>query len=203
MTERGPGLRELRKARTQRAIQEHAMRLFAERGYDATTVADVAAAAEVSSMTVFRYFPAKEDLVMADEYDPVIVERIRARPAGEPLVQRIGAALAESAAGHSPDDRALLLARVRLGLSVPALRARMWDGQYRSQRYIVEALRGQDPEPGYEFELEVAIGACLAAVAAAIMRWAEGGGHEDLPGLMTAALRIITGQEATQDGSEQ
>ena len=77
MTERGPGLREMRKARTQRAIQEHAMRLFAGRGYDATTVADVAAAAEVSSMTVFRYFPAKEDLVMADEYDPVIVERIR------------------------------------------------------------------------------------------------------------------------------
>jgi AcrR family transcriptional regulator len=203
MTGRRPGLRELRKARTQRAIQEHAMRLFAERGYDATTVADVAAAAEVSSMTVFRYFPAKEDLVMADEYDPVIVERIRARPAGEPLVRRIGAALAESAAGHSPDDRALLLARVRLGLSVPALRARMWDGQYRSQRYIVEALRGLDPDPGYEFELQVATGACLAAAAAAIMRWAEGGGHEDLPGLMAAALRIITRQEATQDGSEQ
>jgi AcrR family transcriptional regulator len=203
MMGRRPGLRELRKARTQRAIQEHAMRLFAERGYDATTVADVAAAAEVSSMTVFRYFPAKEDLVMADEYDPVIVERIRARPAGEPLVRRIGAALAESAAGHSPDDRALLLARVRLGLSVPALRARMWDGQYRSQRYIVEALRGQDPDPGWEFELWVATGACLAAAAAAIMRWAEGGGQEDLPGLMAGALRIITGQEATQDGSEQ
>jgi AcrR family transcriptional regulator len=145
--ERGPGLREMRKARTQRAIQEHAMRLFTERGYDATTVADVAAAAEVSSMTVFRYFPAKEDLVMADEYDPVIADWIQARPVGEPLVQRISAALAESAAGHSPDDRALLLARVRLGLSVPALRARMWDGQYRSQRYIVEALRGQDPTP--------------------------------------------------------
>jgi AcrR family transcriptional regulator len=203
VTGQRPGLRELRKARTQRAIQEHAMRLFAERGYDATTVADVAAAAEVSSMTVFRYFPAKEDLVMADEYDPVIVERIRARPAGEPLVQRIAGALADSAAGHSPDDRALLLARVRLGLSVPALRARMWDGQYRSQRYIVEALRGPDPDPGWELELWVATGACLAAATAAIMRWAEGGGHEDLPGLMAAALRIITRQEATQDGSEQ
>ena len=102
MTERGPGLREMRKARAQRAIQEHAMRLFAERGYDATTVADVSGGAEVSSMTVFRYFSAKEDLVMADEYDPVIVERIRARPAGEPLVQRISAALAESVAGRAP-----------------------------------------------------------------------------------------------------
>ena len=97
----------------------------------------------------------------------------------------------------------MLLARVRLGLSVPALRARMWDGQYRSQRYIVEALRGHSPDPGYDLELWVATGACLAAATAAIMRWAEGGGHEDLPGLMTAALRIITAQETTQDGSGQ
>lgn len=179
------------------------MRLFTERGYEATTVADVAAAAEVSSMTVFRYFPAKEDLVMADEYDPVIVDRIRARPASEPLIQRISAALTESAAGHGPDDRALLLARVRLGLSVPALRGRMWDGQYRSQRHIVEALRGQNPDPGYELELWVTTGACLAAAAAAIMRWAEGGGHEDLPGLMAAALRIVTTPGTTQDRSGQ
>lgn len=79
----------------------------------------------------------------------------------------------------------------------------MWDGQYRSQRYIVEALRGQNPDPGYEFELWVATEACLAAAAAAIMRWAEGDGHEDLPGLMAAALRIVTAQETTQDRSEQ
>ena len=179
------------------------MRLFAERGYDATTVADVAAAAaEVSSMTVFRYFPAKEDLVMADEYDPVIVERIRARPSGEPLMRRIGAALAESAAGISPAGRVMLLARVRLGLSVPALRARMWDGQYRSQCYIVEALRGEVPDPDREFELWVATGACLAAATAAITRWAERGGEDDLPRLMTAALRIVTESRTTHTGSE-
>jgi AcrR family transcriptional regulator len=200
MVEGKPGLREVHKARTQRTIQERAMRLFAERGYDATTVADVAAAAEVSSMTVFRYFPAKEDLVIADEYDPVIVERIRARPAGEPLIQRVAVALAESAADHEPADRAMLLARVRLSLSVPALRARMWDGQYRTQRYIVEALRGESPDPDREFELWVATGACLAAATAAIMRWAEGGGHEDLSGLMTAALRIVRGSRTTRAG---
>jgi len=203
MTGHEPGLREVRKARTQRAIQEHAMRLFAERGYDATTVADVAAAAEVSSMTVFRYFPAKEDLVMADEYDPVIVERIRARPSGEPLMGRIGAALVESAAGISPAGRVMLLARVRLGLSVPALRARMWDGQYRSQCYIVEALRGEIPDPDREFELWVATGACLAAATAAITRWAEHGGEDDLPRLMTAALHIVAASGTTQAGSEQ
>ncbi|MEU0502194.1 TetR/AcrR family transcriptional regulator [Nocardia sp. NPDC005998] len=187
-----PGLRETHKARTQRTIQEQAMRLFTERGYDATTVADVAAAAGVSSMTVFRYFPTKEDLVLADEYDPIIVERIQARPSGQSLMRRIGAALVEAAAQHTPADRAMLLTRLHLGLSVPALRERMWDGQYRTQRYIVEALRGDHTEPQEEFELWVATGACLAAATAAIVRWAENDGHDDLPELMTTALHLIT-----------
>jgi AcrR family transcriptional regulator len=165
------------------------MRLFAERGYDATTVAEVAAAAEVSSMTVFRYFATKEDLVLADEYDPIIVDRIREQPAHQPLVQRIGTALVESTAAHSPAERAMLLARLRVALSVPALRSRMWDGQYQTQRYIVDALAGHDAD---EFELSVATGACIAAATAAIVRWAERGGAEDLAELMAAALRIIT-----------
>lgn len=98
------------------------MRLFTERGYDASTVADVAAAAEVSSMTVIRRFPTEEDLVMADEYDPVIIDAIRAQPADEPLLRRIGAALVETTAAHDAADRAILPARPQLGLPVPALR---------------------------------------------------------------------------------
>jgi AcrR family transcriptional regulator len=179
------------------------MRLFAERGYDATTVADVAAAAEVSSMTVFRYFPTKEHLVMADEYDPIIVERIQARPSKEPLMRRIGAALNESTANLNASDRAMLLARVTLSLSVPALRARMWDGQYQTQCHIVEALRGDDGDPENEFELSVATGACLTAATTAIMRWAEHGGNENLQSLVAAALRIVTQSESTQAGSKQ
>lgn len=164
------------------------MRLFAERGFDATTVADVAAAAEVSSMTVFRYFPTKEDLVLADEYDPIIVDRIRAQPADQPVIQRIGTALLESTAAHSPDERAMLLARLRIGLSVPALRSRMWDGQYQTQRFIADALADEGAD---EFELWVAAGACIAAAAAAIVRWAERGGAEELTELMAAALCIV------------
>jgi AcrR family transcriptional regulator len=143
-------------------------------------------------MTVFRYFPTKEDLVMGDEYDPVIIDAIRARPAGEPLVHRIGTALVETTTAHNAIDRALLPARLRLGLSVPALRERMWDGQYRSRRRIVEAPRGEHPDADFEFELWVATGACLAAVTAALVRWCEHDGREDLPDLMTTALRLLT-----------
>ena len=64
MHESPPGLRERKKQRTRELIAARALELFSERGYHATTVADIAAAAEVSKPTLFRYFPTKEDLVL-------------------------------------------------------------------------------------------------------------------------------------------
>ncbi|MCZ9345440.1 TetR/AcrR family transcriptional regulator, partial [Streptomyces sp. TRM76130] len=58
------GLRERKKRRTYQVLSDTAVRLFTERGFDAVSVAEVAAAAEVSKPTLFRYFPAKEDLVL-------------------------------------------------------------------------------------------------------------------------------------------
>src|SRR5919206_5335332 len=83
------GLRERKKRRTREAIADAAMRLFAARGFDAVTVADVARAADVSEKTVFNYFPTKEDLVLAGgaERRAALVEAIRARPPGASLVQ--------------------------------------------------------------------------------------------------------------------
>ncbi|MEQ4723940.1 helix-turn-helix domain-containing protein [Nonomuraea sp. B19D2] len=197
-------LRERQRLMTRRTIQQHAMRLFLERGYDETTVNDVARAAGVSSMTVYRHFPTKEDLVLSDEYDPLIVQRIAARPADEPLMRRIGATLVEEVGKVVSDDESfehgvvapagkeLLLARLRLVLATPALRARRWDSQYATQKAIVEALRGDPPDPELEFRLWVAAGACLAAVSAALLRWAEENGRPDLPQLMTQALTIVS-----------
>ncbi|MGX1223343.1 helix-turn-helix domain-containing protein [Streptomyces ambofaciens] len=72
MTGQHSTLREQRRAETQRMIQAVAVRLFTERGYDAVTVADVAEAASVSPMTVYRHFPTKEDLVLVDQNGPLV-----------------------------------------------------------------------------------------------------------------------------------
>jgi AcrR family transcriptional regulator len=195
------GLRASHKLRTQRSIQDHAMRLFTERGYDSTTIADIAKAADVSSMTVFRYFPTKEDLVMGDEYDPIIVEKIQAQPPWAPLIRRICQGLVEVAAERTPEDEAMLLARIRMGLSVPSLRARMWDGQFQSQQRLVAGLRTVGADPQQDLELQVATGASLAAAAAAIMRWADGDGQEDLPALMDSALRMLWTDDTSIGGT--
>ena len=82
------GLRERKKRRTREAIVAAARELFAQRGFDAVTVAEIARAADVTEKTVFNHFPAKEDLVLEHgrERTAALIERLRGRPAGTPIV---------------------------------------------------------------------------------------------------------------------
>src|SRR5580704_17255668 len=89
------GLRERKKARTRASLREHALRLFREQGYQATTVEQIAAAAEVSASTFFRYFPTKEDLVLQDDMDTRMVEALERQPAGLRPVAAVRATVRE------------------------------------------------------------------------------------------------------------
>jgi AcrR family transcriptional regulator len=82
------GLRERKKEATRRLIADTARRLFAERGFDAVTVAEVARAADVAEKTVFNYFPTKEDLFYAnmEAFEERLLAAIRERPAGETVL---------------------------------------------------------------------------------------------------------------------
>ncbi|MFI6520401.1 TetR/AcrR family transcriptional regulator [Spirillospora sp. NPDC050679] len=194
-------LRAQRRAETQRMIQAHAVRLFTERGYDATAVTDVAEAAGVSPMTVYRHFPTKEDLVLFDQHGRLVAERIAAAPAAQPLVRRIGRALIDSAATLTGDDRGdkrFLLARLQLMIVTPALRAKHLDNQYALQQAIVDALGDDAADPDTAFRVQVTASACLAALHTALVRWAEDDGRTDLPGLIEQALTAAFGDDIAE-----
>jgi AcrR family transcriptional regulator len=127
-TDPGPpplGLRERKKARTRAAIQEQALHLFAAQGYAATTVRQIADAAEVSESTFFRYFPTKEDVVMHDRFDPLLLAAFAAQPAQlSPIAAlrgAIAAVIGQLPAAELEQERQ----RSELILSIPELRARM------------------------------------------------------------------------------
>jgi AcrR family transcriptional regulator len=86
------GLRERKKARTRELIAETARTLFAESGFEAVTVAEIAQAADVSPQTVFNYFPTKEDLVYwrLEAFEAELLTAIRDRPDGEPVIAAFG-----------------------------------------------------------------------------------------------------------------
>jgi AcrR family transcriptional regulator len=198
VVERHSTLRAQRRAETQRAIQAHAVRLFTERGYDATTVADVAEAAGVSAMTVYRHFPTKEDLVLVDQHGRLVADRIAASPATRPLVRRIGDALIDSAAALTAGDgltanKRFLLARLKLMISTPALRARHLDNHYALQQAIVAAVRDDPGDPDEAFHAQAAASACLAAMHTALVRWAEDDGRDELPELIAKAFAAAFG----------
>ena len=94
-----PGLRELKKQRTRDLIADTARRLFAERGFDRVTVADIAAQAEVAEATVFNYFGSKEDLffVGLESFEDALVSAVRNRPEGQSVVDAFRALIVEGA----------------------------------------------------------------------------------------------------------
>jgi len=122
-----PGLRERKKAKTRAAIQEHALRLFQEQGYDATTVEQIAEAAEVSPSTFFRYFPTKEDVVLYDDLDPLMIAAFEAQPPELTTLQAMRNALLALFTSIPAGEMAKQWERGRLILAVPELRMRLWD----------------------------------------------------------------------------
>jgi AcrR family transcriptional regulator len=117
------GLRERKKARTRAAIQRHALRLFGEQGYDATTVSQIAEAADVSESTYFRYFATKEAVALWDEFDPLLVAAFLSQPAEARAIPAMRAAARAVFGRLSIEDHAELRQRIGLILSVPELRA--------------------------------------------------------------------------------
>jgi len=185
--DRPAGLRERKKARTRAAIREHALRLFREQGYHATTVEQIAEAAEVSPSTFFRYFPTKEDVVLQDDFDMVAMAVFEAQPATVSPIAAYRAAAAQMFASMTPDDFAAFRETTELTLTIPEVRARAMDEFARTIDVIAAAVAkraGRDPD---DFAVRNVAGALIGVTMAATMPWAEQP-TADLAGRIDAAL---------------
>ncbi len=187
------GPRERKKIRTRQAIRGAAFRLFAEQGYDATRVDQIAEAAEVSPSTLFRYFPTKEDIVLMDEDDPVMEAALRARPAHEPPLTALRGALHDTMRQlyAAPEAVAETKQRMRLIATVPALRARMHENLAVTSEFLGRALADRTGHPIDSLEVRVFVGATLAGFREALLHWSAEDMRDDLAAIVDRAVDVL------------
>ncbi|MGB8940617.1 MAG: TetR family transcriptional regulator [Streptomyces sp.] len=185
------GLRERKKLKTRIAIREATYRLIEEQGYDATTVEQIAEAAEVSASTVFRYFPTKEDIVLTDEYDPLLEEELRARPVGEPIVESLRHVLRRAVGlgfRESPEEVRL---RTRLMVEVPAVRSRMLESMSVTGRMLCRVIADRTGRHPGDLEVRVFAMGLIGALTEAMAYWAEQGHEDDLGELVNRTMDTL------------
>jgi AcrR family transcriptional regulator len=157
-------LRERKKARTRASLREHALRLFREQGYQATTVEQIAAAAEVSPSTFFRYFPTKEDVVLQDDMDTRMVEAFAAQPPELPPLAAVRAAMRETWASFTETEWEQIYEGARLSVSVPEIRARAMNEFSRTISAIAGALAARTGRRADDLRVRVLAGAVIGVM---------------------------------------
>jgi AcrR family transcriptional regulator len=184
------GLRERKKAKTRAAIQRHALRLFREQGYEATTVEQIAAAAEVSPSTFFRYFPTKEDVVMYDPFDPILFASFEAQPAKLTPLEAVREAMLAAFAAASAEDTAEQWERAMLIFSVPDVRMRVLDDFLATTQQLAKLVAKRVGRRVDDLHVRIFVGAITGALLAAFI--AQGKGPDaDFIALIDESLRYL------------
>jgi AcrR family transcriptional regulator len=174
-----PGLRERKKIETLHRLQEEALRLFDEQGYDATTIEQIAEAAGVSPSTFYRYFPTKEDVVVQDEYDPLIVNVFESQSESDAPLDALRAVLRVLFAEFTDADIERVRRRVRMIFAVPALRARQVQQTTATEELLARMVAERTGRAPDELEVRHFTALIVTSWTVAISAWAETEGTKD------------------------
>ena len=186
-----PTLRERKREKTRAAIVDAAMELFETRGYHGTTVADIAAAAEIGTRTFFSYFASKDDLLFpgADARVIAALDAIASRgPHDRPSDVLLRALSTVIDGGHDFADKQGAL-RFRLIQTVPAVRGRALQLQLDAQREIARHLQAAYPDELDEVTAGAIVGAFVGAITGAVQAMTDAGAPADPEGRSRALRR--------------
>lgn len=189
----GPlGLRERKKLRAMRHIQEVALDLFDRHGYAAVTIERVAAEAEVSPSSIYRYFGTKEQLVLYDEYDPMLLRMFEeAYPDADPM-EAMREIIAYLAKEILPADERLIRRRMRLAFDEPGIRAGLTKQIEEVDVLIRRAMARRTGKDVDDLDVKVVSRALVAAFVAALEHWHEQDYRESLDALLDRTFAILT-----------
>lgn len=177
---------------TRAHLQQVAVDLFGERGFDDVTVAEIATAAGVTQMTFFRHFPTKEQVLLDDPYDPLIADLVAQQDPQLPALERTVRGLRQAWSAISKTDDEPLRRRLRVGAATPRVRARMWENNARTEQAVVDALVASGTP---RLEAVVAAGATLGALTAALLDWATVDEGVDLGERILVAFDVLVPAE--------
>ncbi len=186
------GLRERKKLKAMRHIQDVALDLFDRDGFAHVTIERVAAEAEVSPSSIYRYFGTKEMVVLWDEYDPIMLQALDDRLAAQDPISALRGILTElvDTAMFEQDER-VIMRRMHYAMEEPAVRGalnRQADAMAVELRGTIAKHTGRDPDG---LELRVVTAALISAFLEALAYWHETGYRDSLKTIVEGALDVI------------
>lgn len=173
--------------RTRQRLADAALDLFEAHGYTQTTTAQIAAAAGVSEMTLFRHYPSKDRLLLDDPYDPVIAAAVATQPRRLPTLARVTSGIRE--AWHAmPEPEEATRRRLRIAAGTPGLAGAIRVNTQATETAITHALTVDGTDPTIA---RIAAAAALGALMESLTAWAAADDDRSLGDAVRLALDVL------------